>query len=160
MNLRQFISISGVAAAAVTGGALAPSSTSAAPTKRALMTLGYRAECNDAGLKAALCWGIKNVYARPPIADPGRLYAALDELKQMRDAADRNGVRIEILRPTSNLAMTHIDIEKHPATMLGDSPRRDRDIEAMQTQIKNCAAVRDTRHEIHLEHRWQFARGT
>ena len=141
MNRRQFIASSGAAAAAVTSGAVAPKAASAAPTKRALMTLGYQAECTDAGLKAALRWGIKNIYARPPIADPDRLYATLDELKQMRDAADRNGVKIEILRPTNNLAMTNIDVEKHPAIMLGQSPQRDRDIEQMQTMIKNCAAV-------------------
>jgi mannonate dehydratase len=139
MNRRQFISSSG-AAAAVVGGAVAPKPASAAPT-RALMKLGTQAECTDEGLKAALRWGIKNIYTRPPIPDPNRLYATLDELKRMRDAADRNGVTIEILRPTNNLAMTNIDVEKHPAIMLGQSPQRDRDIEAMQTMVKNCAAV-------------------
>ena len=141
MNRRQFISSSGVAAAAVAGGAVAPRPVSAAPAQRALMKLGTQAECTDAGLKAVLRWGIQDIYARPPIADPDRLYATLDELKRMRDAADRNGVTIQILRPTNNLAMTNIDVEKHPAIMLGQSPQRDRDIEAMQTMIRNCAAV-------------------
>jgi mannonate dehydratase len=141
MNRRQFISSSGAAAAVAAGGASTPKPASAAPAQRALMKLGTQAECTDEGLKAALRWGIKNIYARPPIADPNRLYATLDELKRMRDAADRNGVTIEILRPTNNLAMTNIDVEKHPAIMLGQSPQRDRDIEQMQTMLKNCAAV-------------------
>jgi mannonate dehydratase len=58
----------------------------------------------------------------------------------MRDAADRNGVKIDILRPV-NLAMLNIDVEKNPAIMMGESPQRDRDIESMQTMIKNCAAA-------------------
>ena len=39
------------------------------------------------------------------------------------------------------LASRHIDREKNPAIMLGQSPQRDRDIEAVQTMIKNCAAA-------------------
>ncbi|MGB3629168.1 MAG: mannonate dehydratase, partial [Terracidiphilus sp.] len=39
------------------------------------------------------------------------------------------------------LASTHIDKTPHPAIMLGDSPQRDRDIEALQTLIRSCAAA-------------------
>jgi mannonate dehydratase len=37
------------------------------------------------------------------------------------------------------LASSFIDTEKHPAVMLAQSPERDRDIEQLQTLIKNCA---------------------
>jgi mannonate dehydratase len=37
------------------------------------------------------------------------------------------------------LESSHIDKEKHPAIMLAQSPERDRDIESLQTMIKNCA---------------------
>ena len=39
------------------------------------------------------------------------------------------------------LTSSHIDREKHPAIMLAESPERDRDIEAVQTMIRNCAAA-------------------
>ncbi len=149
MNRRQFISSSGVAAAAAaTGGTLGSSSAlsaqgkvPASQAKPALMKIGtFVDRVDDASMKAVMRWGIKNIYARPTIADPNRLYATVDELKRMRDTAERNGVTVDILRPI-NLAMTNIDEEKHPAIMLGQSPQRDRDIEQMQTLVKNCAAA-------------------
>jgi mannonate dehydratase len=47
---------------------------------------------------------------------------------------------VDVLNPPF-LPSSHIDREKHPAIMLGQSPERDRDIEQIQTMIKNCAAA-------------------
>ena len=128
MNRRTFISSSGaVAATALTSGGLAPAAVSAAPAKRALMKVGATAQCDDEHLKAVARYGIKHVVSAPPIADAGRLYATVDELKQMRDVADRNGVSVFLLTPP-NLASSHIDREKNPGIMLGKSPERDREI--------------------------------
>jgi mannonate dehydratase len=139
MNRRQFISSSGAAAAALTGSGLVPASAFPAQAKRALMKIGTTARCEEASLKAVARYGIKNIVSSAKIAD-GRLYATVDELKQMRDVADRNGISVGILTPP-NLGSSHIDREQHPAIMLGQSPERDRDIEAVQTMIKNCAAA-------------------
>ena len=140
MNRRQFLSSSGAAAAGLAGGALAPGSVYAATSKRALMKLGATVrQCDDASLKALARYGIQNIVASPAIGE-ARLYGTVEELKRIRDAADRNGMSIEILTPP-NLASSHIDREKNPAIMLGQSPERDRDIEAVQTMIKNCAAA-------------------
>jgi mannonate dehydratase len=139
MNRRQFISSSGLAAAALSGGALAPAPATAAPARRALMKLGATCQCEDARLKAVARYGIKNIVSAPDIAD-GRLYATVDELKRMREVAEANGISVDVLTPP-NLASSHIDREKNPAIMLGESPQRDRDIEAVQTMIKNCAAA-------------------
>ena len=141
MKRRTFISSSGAAAAAaLTSGGVAPVTVSAAPAKRALMKVGATAECNDEHLKAVARYGIKHIVSAPPIAEPGRLYATVDELKQMRDVADRNGVTVYLLTPP-NLASSHIDREKNPGIMLGKSPERDREIESVQTMIKNCSAA-------------------
>jgi mannonate dehydratase len=146
MNRRQLLASSGVAAAAAVAGGMASRSSAAsqgagAKPTRALMKLGADVETvDDATMKAVARWGIRNVYARATIADPERMYPTVDELKKMREIAERNGVSIDILRPR-NLAMLNIDAEKYPAIMLGDSPQRDRDIEGFQTMIKNCAAV-------------------
>ena len=39
------------------------------------------------------------------------------------------------------LQSTYIDREKNAAIMLGQSPERDHEIEAIQTTIRNCAAA-------------------
>ncbi|MBL8179368.1 MAG: mannonate dehydratase, partial [Bryobacterales bacterium] len=70
----------------------------------------------------------------------GRLFATVEELKQLTDMAAKYDVRVDILDPPF-LASTHIDREQNPAIMLGQSPQRDRDIEQIQTMIKNCAAA-------------------
>ena len=146
MDRRQFFSSTGTVAATAAACALAPASVLAQASggakragKPSLMKLGADVEqVDDATMKAMARWGIKNCYARAMIADKGRLYPTVDELKQMRDIAERNGLSIDILRPP-NLTMSNVDDERHPAIMLGESPQRDRDIEAFQTMIKNCA---------------------
>ena len=84
-------------------------------------------------------YGVRNICGYPEIAD-GRLYATVEELKRMLDMTDKYGVSVDCLAPPF-LASSHIDRERHPAIMLAQSPERDRDIESMQTLIKNCAAA-------------------
>ena len=148
MNRRHFLSASALGAAASvleqTPGlrATSPEAQASKPktTKRALMKLGATARCDEASLKAVLRHGIKNIVTFAPIAEEGRLYATVAELEQIRDIAGKSGVSIDVLTPP-NLASSHIDRERNPAIMLGQSPQRDRDIEAVQTMIKNCAAA-------------------
>lgn len=117
---------------------MAPAPAPAA--KRALMKLGCQsAPTNDTHLKYFARYGIKNICGYPEIAGD-RLYATVDELKRMVDLAGKNGISVDCLAPPF-LASSHIDREKHPAIMLAQSPERDRDIESMQTLIKNCAAA-------------------
>jgi mannonate dehydratase len=82
-------------------------------------------------------YGVRNICGYPQIAGD-RLYATVDELKRMRDMADKYGISIDCVAPPF-LESSHIDREKHPAVMLADSPQRDRDIESLQTMIRNCA---------------------
>jgi len=85
-------------------------------------------------------FGIKNVVATAQIAD-GRLYATVEELKKLTEMADKHGISVDVLNPPF-LPSSHIDRERHPAIMLGQSPDRDRDIEQIQTMIQNCAAAK------------------
>ena len=93
---------------------------------------------------------MRNICGYPEIAD-GRLYATVEELKRMRDLADKYGVSVDCLAPPF-LASSHIDREKHPAIMLAQSPERDRDIESMQTLIRNCAAAGHALDQVQHEH--------
>jgi mannonate dehydratase len=138
MNRRQFVSSSGAVAAL--SSMAAPRSTQAAAGPPARMKLGCQsAPTNETHLKYFARYGVRNICGYPEIAD-GRIYATVDELKKMRDLAEKNGISIDCLAPPF-LASSHIDREKHPAIMLAQSPERDRDIEAMQNQIRNCAAA-------------------
>jgi mannonate dehydratase len=102
------------------------------------MKLGCQsAPTNDTHLKYLARYGVHNICGYPEIAD-GRLYATVEELTRMRDLAERNGISVECAAPPF-LTSSHIDREKHPAIMLAESPERDRDIEAMQNFIRNCA---------------------
>ena len=146
-NRRQIMASSpAVAGAAAFAGGIAPASVAAQPAragsrKPVLMKAGANVGAvDDKTMKAVARWGIKNCYAFAPIADADRLYPTVDELQKMQDIAHRNGVNVDILRPR-NLTMSNIDDERYPAIMLGQSPQRDRDIEAFQTTIKNCAAA-------------------
>ena len=59
---------------------------------------------------------------------------------QTRELAENHGLKLEIINSVL-LNSTHVDREPHPAIMLAQSPQRDRDIEAFQTLIQNCAAA-------------------
>jgi mannonate dehydratase len=137
MNRRRFISASG-AAGITLASSLAPEQAAAAPARRALMKLGCQSSpTNDTHLKYLARYGVRNICGYPQIAD-GRLYATVEELGRMRDLAEKNGIAIDCVAPPF-LASSHIDRENHPAIMLAQSPERDRDIESLQTLIKNCA---------------------
>src|SRR5574340_1353942 len=129
MNRRQFVS----SAAAV---AVPPAPVA---TVRARMKVGAAVSCEEERLKAVARHGIGNIISSARIPD-GRLYPTVDELKRMREIAEKNGIHVDILSPPF-LDSTHVDVEKHPAIMLAERPQRDRDIEALQTMIKNCAAA-------------------
>ncbi|MGA2147030.1 MAG: mannonate dehydratase [Bryobacteraceae bacterium] len=139
MNRRQFVSSAG--AVAVAPAAARPQYAAAdTPGPRARMRLGCQsAPTSDAHLKFLARYGVRDICGYPEIP-AGRLYATVDELKRMRDLAESNGIHVESTAPPF-LTSSHIDKEKHGAIMLADSPGRDRDIEQLQTFIRNCAAA-------------------
>jgi mannonate dehydratase len=123
MNRRQFFNASGGAALAASQAA----PVSAQPSKPVLMRVGCQsAPTNETHVQYFARYGVKDICGYPEIAD-GRLYATVEELKRMRDMTEKHGVTC--------------DRERHPAIMLAQSPERDRDIEAVQTMIRNCAAA-------------------
>ncbi|MEO8595624.1 MAG: mannonate dehydratase [Candidatus Solibacter sp.] len=104
------------------------------------MKLGCQsAPTNEKHLQYFARYGVRNICGYPAIAGD-RLYATVDELKSMVDLAGKHGISVDTLGPPF-LESSHIDREKHGAIMLAQSPERDRDIEAMQTLIRNCAAA-------------------
>ncbi len=102
------------------------------------MKLGDQsAPTDDVHLRYLARYGVRNICGYPRIAG-GRLYATVEELKTMTDMAANYGISVDCTAPPF-LESSYIDTEKHPAIMLAQSPERDRDIEALQIFIRNCA---------------------
>jgi mannonate dehydratase len=136
MDRRQFISASAAALAVDVASPAADCAT----TKRVQMKLGCQtAPSNEKHFQYLARYGVRNVCGYPEIAGD-RLYATVDELKRLRDLADRSKISVDCIAPPF-LESSHIDREKHPAIMLAQSPERDRDIESLQILIRNCAAA-------------------
>jgi mannonate dehydratase len=104
------------------------------------MKLGCQsAPSNEAHFAYLARYGVRNVCGYPDIAGD-RLSATVDELHALRELGERHSLSIDCLAPPF-LASSHIDKEKHGAIVLAQSPERDRDIESLQTLIKNCASA-------------------
>ena len=115
--------------------AFAPAAPSTTP---ALFKLGDQtAPTNETHLQYLARYGVRNICGYPQIAGD-RLYATVDELCAITDLAGKYGISIDCTAPPF-LTSSFIDTEKHPAIMLAQSPERDRDIESLQTLIRNCA---------------------
>ena len=138
MNRREFI-VNTSAASLVAASASGSSPALAEPApKRALMKLGDQTEpTNETHVRYLARYGVESICGYPEI-EGDRLYATVDELKRMKDLAAKYNISVDCIAPPF-LASSFIDNEKHPAIMLADSPERDRDIEQLQTMIKNCA---------------------
>ena len=137
MNRRQFIAAGGAAGLVVARGSISAAASAEPTPTPALMKLGCQsAPTNDVHLKYFARYGVRNICGYPEI-EGDRLYATVDELKRMMDMAAKYGISIDCIAPPF-LESSFIDQEKHPAIMLAQSPERDRDIEQLQTLIKNC----------------------
>ncbi len=137
MNRRHFLG-SGAATALALGTKPVPAAAAPNSPAPVLMKLGDQTSpTNDVHLKYLARYGVMNICGYPQI-EGDRLYATVEELKRMTDMAAKYGISIDCLAPPL-LASSFIDREKHPAIMLARSPERDRDIEQLQTLIRNCA---------------------
>jgi mannonate dehydratase len=138
MNRRDFIASGGAASFLATQTITPTAAVAAPPSSPGLMKLGDQtAPTNDTHLKYLARYGVRNICGYPQIKGD-RLYVTVDELKAMMDMARKYGISIDCTAPPF-LESSYIDNEKHPAIMLAQSPERDRDIEALQTFIRNCA---------------------
>jgi mannonate dehydratase len=138
MNRRQFLKTTGVAGVAAASGASGKPVSADAGSQRVRMKLGDQTSpTNDTHLAYLARYGVRNICGYPQI-EGDRLYATVDELKRMIDMAGKYGISIDCTAPPF-LESSFIDTEKHPTIMLAESPQRDRDIEQLQTFIRNCS---------------------
>lgn len=136
MRRRTFLTTA-AAATLNGGGAMAAAVKPSLPPK---MKLGCQsAPSNEVHFGYLARYGVRNVCGYPDIAAE-RLYATVDELNKLRELGDRHDISIDCLAPPF-LSSSHIDKEQHGAIILAQSPERDRDIESIQTLIRNCATA-------------------
>jgi mannonate dehydratase len=146
MDRRRFFSAAGLAAAALAASATGADERAARANTaypgdhpRVRFKLGCQSgPASEEHFAFMARYGVRNVSSQPTIADPARLYPTVDELKQLKALGERHGISVDMVDSVL-LQSTHIDREKNPAIMLGQSPQRDRDIESFQTLIRNCA---------------------
>ena len=97
MNRRQFVSSSSAAVAA-----LATNPASAAPSKPVLMKLGCQsAPSNEKHFAYFARYGVRNICGYPETSE-GRIYATVDELKKLRDLADKYGISVDCAAPPAS----------------------------------------------------------
>lgn len=148
MDRRNFMA--GVGTGLVIAGSNAAPAAAAAPHHRPAsatngmvplrMKLGCQSGPADDDHFAYLArYGVTNVAARAKVSE-GRLYSTVEELLETRRTAERHKLSFDILDPVF-LASTHVDRTEHAAIMLADSPEREREVEAFQQLIRNCAAA-------------------
>ena len=140
MDRRAFFSVTGAGAAAALPGAAAPRTSAALLPLKARLGHQMNSTLNESNCRWASRYGLEALCAKPEIKDPERLYPTVEELSQMLDMANKHKLKVEII-DSPLLQSTYIDREKHAAIMLGQSPERDHEIEAIQTTLKNCAAT-------------------
>src|SRR5437868_3286523 len=106
MNRRQFVASSGVAAAFA--GASPQRAKGAVSGKPTLMKLGCQsAPSNEKHFQYFARYGVRNICGYPETSE-GRIYATVQELKQLRDLAEKYGISVDCVAPP-HLASSHID---------------------------------------------------
>src|SRR3954466_7790354 len=152
MDRRHFFSLSGAGAVAFAAqsslvpeahGASAspsPATSGLPPLKARLRPPMGRTKATDERLAFLARYGVEGICAGADVADPKRLYANADEMKQLRERVEKHRMTLDL---TDSVLLTSslIDREPNPSIMLAQSPQRDRDIEAFQNHIRACAAA-------------------
>jgi mannonate dehydratase len=142
MNRRSFIRSTGAAAIALKHGLTAAAPAAAAPvaTSRVQMKLGDQTQpTDDTHVKFLARFGIRNICGYPEIGEKC-LCANVEELKRMRDLTEKYGVTVDMV-PVPFMGSTNIDKVDHAGILLANSPERDREIEAVQNLIRDCATA-------------------
>ena len=152
MDRRHFFSLSGAGAVAFAaqstlvpeargaGASPSPATSGLPPLKARLGHQMGRTQATDERLAFLARYGVEGICAGADVADPKRLYANADEMKQLRERVEKHRMTLDL---TDSVLLTSslIDREPNPSIMLAQSPQRDRDIEAFQNHIRACAAA-------------------
>jgi mannonate dehydratase len=145
MNRRRFVRLAGTGMAA---GALAetlvaeqvartPSTAKpSASNSKVKFHVGTQHGDSDAILKAMAAFGCNNICGSMPSAKLDEKWS-VEALTKHREHVESYGIKLDMMPITMTSAS--IDRAQMPAIFLGKSPERDRNIDDICTQIRNCA---------------------
>jgi mannonate dehydratase len=131
MDRRSFLA--SAAALAAAARADEPPKPDAAPKGR--MKLGHQGHSSDADLKVLAALGVRNICSALPSRKLDDEWS-VDGLSQLRDRVDKAGIKLDMVPlPMSSSLVTGAEM---PNIVLGKSPERDREIDAVCTMIHNA----------------------
>jgi len=145
MDRREFMRLTSSGAAA---GALAETLVSAqvartpgaaprgAAASKVKFKVGTQHGDSDAILKAMAAFGCNNICGSMPSSKLDEKWS-VEALTKHRERVESYGISLDMMPITMTSAS--IDRAQMPAIMLGQSPERDRNIDDICTQIRNCA---------------------
>jgi mannonate dehydratase len=144
MDRREFVKLTGTG---MTAGALAeavvsaqvartPNTSRTAGPSAVKFKVGTQHGDSDAVLKAMAAFGVNHICSSMPSTRMDEKWS-VDALTKLRERVESYGISLEIVPIT----MTSADITRAemPAIYLGQSPERDRNIDDVCQQIRNCA---------------------
>ena len=146
MHRRKFFSLAGMGfTAAALNDSIIPARIAAAQTtsgkppatrRKALMKVGHQHESADDVLHILAAFGVNNICSAQPSTQFDEAWS-VEGLEQLKARVESFGIRLEMVP----LPLSSVDITKaeNPHIMLGRSPERDREIDAICQMIRNAA---------------------
>ena len=136
MDRRQFIRTTGAAVAAPFAGNLVSSSVDAAATRPGLMKVGTQHGDSDDILRVLAGFGVNHICSRLPSKGLDDKWS-VDGVSKLRDRVASFGITLEMVPlPLSSKGIERVEM---PNILLGRSPERDREIDAICEMIRNTA---------------------
>ena len=136
MNRRTFVGLAATSAAA----AALPDRAIAAPpqkgAKKALMKVGHQHNHSDEWLRLLAAFGVNNICSALPAKQLDETWSVAG-LTRLRERVESFGIKLEMV--PLPLSSAYITKAENPNIMLGKSPERDREIDAMCQMIRNAA---------------------
>ena len=137
MDRRNFIRLTGVGIGAGESFAQQRAATrGAAPSGKALMKVGTQHGDTDDILRVLAGFGVNSICSRLPSATLDDKWS-VEGLTRLRERVESFGITLDVV--PLPMSSNEIDRFEMPNIMLGKSPERDREIDAVCRMIRNCA---------------------
>jgi mannonate dehydratase len=133
IHRRQVLKAAATALAAAGASAQTPPRAS---SSKAALKLGTQHDSNDATLRVLAALGVHHICSTLPSPRLDEAWS-VEGLTRLRERVESFGVRLEMV--PLPLSSSYIAKAENPDIMLGRSPERDRDIDAICQMIRNAA---------------------
>ena len=135
MDRRRFLTGAVAGAALTASAAAARADEPPKPEKMARMKVGHQNHSSDADLKVLAALGVQHICSALPSRKLDDAWS-VDALSKLRERVEKAGVVLDMVPlPMSSSLVTGAE---NPDIVLGKSPERDREIDAMCQMIRNA----------------------